>query len=130
MKIIKTISLVFLLSIICSISGVKANGTYLSFANITIKAFGGTYVTDQVYKTNTTLQTIETTDMTTTMKARTRAMITPSGYSSYITLKKNQSQNWGSENNELNQYKLEITCTGYNLLNESYWGTWKYNWPS
>lgn len=67
MKIIKTISLIFLLSIMFSISGVKANENYLSFVNITIKAFGGTYVTDQFYKTNTTLQTIKTTDMTTTM---------------------------------------------------------------
>lgn len=130
MKIIKTISLVFLLSIICSISGVKANGTYLSFANITINAFGGTYSTGNYDKNTSTLQTIETTDMTATMKARTYATLTPSGPSSYVTLAKNKSKNWGSENNAPNQYKLQITCTSYNLLNESYWGTWKYNWPS
>ena len=113
MKIIKTISLVFLLSIICSISGVKANGNYLSFANITINAFGGTYSTGNYDKNTSTLQTIETTDMTTTMKARTYATWTPSGPSSYVTLAKNKSKNWGSENNELNQYKLEIRKKGW-----------------
>ncbi|MEG0022362.1 MAG: hypothetical protein RSB77_04730 [Bacilli bacterium] len=67
--------------------------------------------------------------MTTTIKARTYATLASSGYSSYINLKINGNQNWGTENDSPNQYKLQLKATSYNLLNEGYWGIWKYNWP-
>lgn len=67
--------------------------------------------------------------MTTSMKARTYATLSPSGYSDWINLQKKAEQDWGNQNSDINQYKLQIKCTGYNLLNEKYWGIWKYNWP-
>lgn len=67
--------------------------------------------------------------MTTSMKARTQAMLGQVEYSSYINLINGGSQTWGSENIDLNEYKLQIKCTNTNILNESYWGIWKYDWP-
>ena len=128
MKLIKIISIIFIISIVFSISSAKADN-YVGFNNITIPAIGGSYKSTQYRKYNQTKQIIETTSMTTSMKARTQAMLGQVEYSSYINLINGGSQTWGSENIDLNEYKLHIKCTSTNILNESYWGIWKYDWP-
>ena len=92
-----------------AISSAKADN-YVGFNNITIPAIGGSYKFTQYRKYNQTQQIIETTSM----KARTQAMLGQVEYSSYINLINGGSQTWDSENID---------------LNENYWGIWKYDWP-
>ena len=53
-----------------AISSAKADN-YVGFNNITIPTIGGSYKSTQYRKNNQTQQIIETTSMTTSMKART-----------------------------------------------------------
>jgi hypothetical protein len=130
MKLIKSIMFVFMVSTFLAVTGTNASGASVGYSDITISALGGTYTTSAYDKTKSgPKQRIYTTDMTTSMKARTYSTLSPSGYSDWINLQKKAEQDWGNQNSDINQYKLQIKCTGYNLLNEKYWGIWKYNWP-
>lgn len=128
MKLIKTISIVFLLSVIFSISGAKADA-FIGLSNITIPTGGSPWTSGEKYKDRNTAQTIQTTAMTTAMQARTYGMYGNVGYSSYIDLATDATQNLNSGYNGPNSYKLQIRCKNSNWFNEHYWGIWRYNWP-
>ena len=129
MKLIRIILSIFVVSLVCSVFGVKAEGYAAGYANVSVPAFGGTFVSEEKYKNINSPQTIETTNMSTSMKARTYGLYSNVGYSSYVNLVKNASQNLNSYYAGPNYYKLEIKCQSTNWLTEHYWGTWKYNWP-
>lgn len=130
MKLIKKIMFAFVVSTIFAVTVTNASGASVGYSDITISVLGGTYTPSAYDKTKSgPKQRIYTTDMTTSMKERTYATLSPSGYSDWINLQQKIEQDWGNQNSDINQYKLQIKCIGYNLLNEKYWDIRKYNWP-
>lgn len=130
MKLIKSILLVFTLSVFFAFSGVKAGAT-IGFAGIKIPALHGIYISEQQQKTRFSddYQSVITTSMDQTTKGRIYGYYNHLGHTNWKPLIKNQDVYFDddSEFKTAGMYRVEFQAVDYNILSYKYWGVWVYN---
>ena len=131
MKYLKGTMIAFVVGLILSSS---ANALSLTFSNITIPAFKGTYTSDERVKSNTTneqtLHTINATDRISgdgrAINARVKGMLSGMSTTSWKSAPKGKVISFGSSSREIGSWKLQLQSNKNLPTKAGYWGTWDY----
>lgn len=128
MKYVRVIMMIFVLSFIFAISGVKADYS-ISFNGIALSAFKGIYRSDQYQKTRANNNTyFHTTRTDKPSEARTYGYLNNTGYSEWTDSIVGSYSYWTDNKSiDLGLYRFEIRTQEKHLTSKLYWGHWVYD---